>query len=254
MPAGTASRGAGTRAARRSPRTSLAAKIGVTPGWRRRCASSASPPAAMSDGHSTASVVARASSNFLHCGVVGAAAVDRLRIARARCADEADRCDDRVRRGARSMSRAASLVGEADDHVDRIGGEVAGLDDGDARALQQSSRVARMRDVGQHDAVGAAAEERRDQLLLDVERVAAVADQRLETVGAQRLGQRRRRSRRRSTRSASARRCRRVVSRPRVQAARDEVGDVAGLLDGALDASTGLRRHLVSGSAACATR
>jgi len=136
-----------------------------------------------------------------------------------------------------------AMVREADDHVDRIVGEVAGLDHRDACALEQAARRDAVRDARQHDAVGAPADERCDELLLAVERVARIADQRLEPLLAQHRGEtghRGRVDRRGDGRNDEPDEARAAAR----EAAGDEVGDVARLGDRRGDALAGGLRDL----------
>ena len=87
--------------------------------------------------------------------------------------------------------RAADLlVGEADQHVDRIGRQVPGFDHRYARGEQPLTARLRVHDAGQDDAVRAPADDRVEQVILARAVVPALAEHELIAGGRERVGQR----------------------------------------------------------------
>src|SRR5262249_42910472 len=67
--------------------------------------------------------------------------------------------------------------------------EIAGLHDRQACTREQAARAGRVLDIAQYDPISATPEKRGDQLLLALQHVAAVADQRLEAARTQHFGE-----------------------------------------------------------------
>jgi hypothetical protein len=132
-------------------------------------------------------------------------------------------------------------VREADQHVDRPIAQVPGLDDRNAEPPQALARALRLDEAGDDDAVGAAADHRLQQRFLAMVVVAALAEDELVAGVVERFGQRL--QSRQELRDRDMRHERRDhPAALRLEAAGEQVRDVAGRLDRLLDACDRLRR------------
>ena len=145
------------------------------------------------------------------------------------------------------MQTAADRLGnggvrEADQHVDRRGRQIPGLDHGNARREQPAARLGRVSDAGQHDGVGPATDDCAEQIVFARLRVPALAEHQLVAMLAQRdrhslygLAENRADQRRNQRGDEPA--------LSRTKAPCKQVRHIAGLGDGRLHLGQGVRRH-----------